>query len=362
MKSRYIAMVVGGSVAMSTGLAALASQVPALSQQDRTSIWKSAKELFRPLPKAAPNPANPANPAKIELGKALYFDTRLSKGNTVSCNSCHNIASYGVDNLPTSQGHKGAFGGRNSPTVMNAGLLEPQFWDGRAKDVEAQAQGPIMNPVEMGMPHKDLALARIGSIDEYRALFRQAFPKEANPLTYENIANAIGAFERTLITPSRFDAYLKGNVKALNDQEARGLRTFVSTGCVTCHSGATLGGNQFFKFGLVNGPYSKYTGKPNSDAGRYDLTKKEEDRDVFRTPTLRNVERTYPYFHDGSVTDLGDAIRIMAKTQLGKDLNGQDVADIRAFLSTLTGQIPKEALVLPVLPKSGKATPLPDNS
>ncbi len=326
------------------------------------SILATAKSIFAPLPASAPNKDNPQTPAKIALGKQLFFDARLSKGGTVSCNSCHNLASYGVDNLSFSMGHKGQFGGRNSPSVLNAGLLQPHFWDGRAKDAEEQAKGPIMNPVEMAIPHEAFAVERIASIPEYQQQFKQAFPGEKAPLSYNNIANAIAAFERTLITPAPFDAWLKGDAKALSAQQVRGAKTFIDKGCVACHAGATLGGDNFFKFGLVQGPYTKFTGVPNKDAGRYDLTKKEEDRDVFRTPSLRNVARTYPYFHDGSVWQLDQAIRVMSQTQLGLKLADNEVADIQAFLESLTGTIPAAALQLPVLPASTAATSKPDNS
>lgn len=284
-----------------------------------------------------------------------------SKGGTVSCNTCHNLATYGVDNLPTSMGHKGMFGGRNAPTVMNAALLKPHFWDGRAKDAEEQAKGPIMNPVEMAIPHEGFAVERIASIPEYQAQFQKAFPGEKAPLTYDNIANAIAAFERTLLTPSRFDAWLKGDAKAMSAQEVRGVKTFVEKGCVACHAGSTIGGDNFFKFGLVKGPYSDFTGVKNTDHGVYDLTKKDSDMDVFRTPTLRNVERTYPYFHDGSVWELDKAVRIMGQTQLGIQLNDQEVADITAFLKSLTGTVPTAALQLPILPASTAKTTKPDN-
>jgi len=236
----------------------------------------------------------------------LYYDPRLSKSGFISCNSCHNIATFGVDNLPTSIGHKWSIGPRNAPTVLNAALHVAQFWDGRAKDVEEQAQGPIVNPKEMAIPHKDYAVKRIASIPEYVELFKKAFPGEKNPVNYENIAKAIAAFERTLMTPSRFDKFLKGDLNALTPEEKKGLRLFIGVGCA------------------------------------------------------RNVTRTYPYFHDGSVWDLREAVRIMAKVQLNKELTDEQINYIVAFLESLTGEIPKHALELPVLPPSTDETPKPE--
>ncbi|NDV13436.1 cytochrome-c peroxidase [Crenobacter caeni] len=342
--------------------AALASSSAIAAPATDVSILATARAIFAPLPASAPNPDNPVTPDKVVLGKQLFFDARLSKGGTVSCNSCHNLATYGVDNLSFSMGHKGQFGGRNSPSVLNAALLKPHFWDGRAKDAEEQAKGPIMNPVEMAIPHEAYAVERIASIPEYRTQFARVFPGDKQPVSYDNIAKAIAAFERTLLTPAPFDAWLKGDAKALSAQQVRGAKTFIDKGCVACHAGATLGGDNLFKFGLVQGPYSKFTGVPNKDAGVYDISKKEADRDVFRTPSLRNVARTYPYFHDGSVWQLDQAIRVMSQTQLGLKLTDNEVADVQAFLESLTGTIPASALQLPVLPASTAATSKPDNS
>ena len=337
------------------------AQAKALSTED-AALLKQAQSLFQALPKRAEiDAAKPISQAQIQLGHVLFFEPRLSKGSTVSCNSCHNLASYGVDNLPTSPGHMGQFGGRNSPTILNAALLGSQFWDGRAKDVEEQAGGPILNPIEMALPSEQLAVDIIASLPEYQPLFDAAYGKGAKNITYRNITHAIAAFERTLLTPSRWDAYLQGNVAALKPEERRGLRAFVNNGCIACHAGVNLGGEQFQKFGLVDGPYWKLTGSKKPDEGRFAVTKLDADQQVFRVPGLRNVERTYPYFHDGSVWKLEDAVSIMGQAQLGRQLPAEDIASITAFLKSLTGEVPAAARVLPVLPKIGPNTPLPNN-
>ncbi|SHK42418.1 cytochrome-c peroxidase [Thermocrinis minervae] len=329
-------------------------------------LLATARQLFGTLPEVVDNPQNPVTKEKVQLGKMLYHDPRLSKSGLISCNTCHNLASYGVDNLPTSIGHRWSIGPRNAPTVYNSAFNVVQFWDGRAKDLEEQAKGPILNPIEMALDSPEEAVKRIKSIPEYVELFKKAFPNEKDPVTYDNIAKAIAAFERTLQTPSRFDEFLKGNTNALNEQEKRGLKTFIEVGCAGCHNGPAVGGRMMVKFG-VTGPYWEATrkfvtlDKPTQpvDVGRYAVTHKEEDLYVFKVPTLRNVEKTYPYFHDGSVWSLEDAVRVMAKTQLGKDLTDQQVKDIVAFLKTLTGTPPKHALELPVLPSSTAKTPKP---
>ncbi|MCX8070619.1 MAG: cytochrome-c peroxidase [Thermodesulfovibrionales bacterium] len=324
------------------------------AEASEIQISKEYLKHFKPITmKVVDNPNNPVTPAKVSLGKMLYHDPRLSKSGLFSCNTCHNIASYGMSNLPTDIGHKWAIGPVNSGTVLNAVFYEAQFWDGRAKDLEEQAKGPILAPVEMAMPSEQAAVDRIKSIPGYKKMFASAFPKEKDPITYDNIAKAIAAFERTLITPSRFDKFLLGDKKALSNEEKRGLKTFVDTGCVSCHNGIALGGG-FKKMGVVKPYNSKSPSK-----GRYDVTKKNEDMNVFKMTTLRNIEMTYPYFHDGQVWSLEEAIKIMADIQLGKALKEEEVRAITAFLKSLTGEIPKEALQMPVLPPSGKDTPKP---
>ena len=222
--------------------------------------------------------------------------------------------------MPTSQGYKGLFGGRNSPTALNAALLGSQFWDGRAVDVEEQAGGPLLNPVEMAMPSKEAVVAKLAHIPEYQKMFKDVYGDEKGQITFDNITHAIAAFERTLLTPTRWDDYLKGNISALNEQERKGLKSFMDNGCIACHAGVTLGGNSFQKFGLVDGPYWKFTGSKAQDEGRFQVTQAESDKFVFRVPDLRNVANTYPYFHDGSIWSLEKAVEIMGQAQLGKQL------------------------------------------
>ena len=316
-------------------------------------LLKKAKIYFKPLPKTIPAPKdNPTTKAKVELGKKLYYDPRLSLSGLISCNTCHNLATYGVDNLPSSLGHQFKTGGRNAPTVLNAGFHIAQFWDGRAKTLEEQAKGPILAHVEMAMPNPDFVVLKIKTIPGYLKEFKKAFPNQKDPITYDNIAKAIGAFERTLVTPSRFDKFLLGDTKSLTKKEKEGLKLFIDKGCVNCHNGVAVGGGMFVKFGIYK-PY------PTADLGKYKETKKEGDKFVFKVPSLRNIEMTYPYFHDGQVWDLKKAVKIMAETQLGKKLTDEEADKIVAFLKSLTGEIPKDALTLPVLPKSSSETPKP---
>jgi len=312
-------------------------------------LFERAKSTFSPLPATADNPENPITPEKVALGKALYFDNRLSKEGNISCNSCHNLNTYGVDNKPTSPGDGGSFGDRNSPTVLNAAFHFAQFWDGRAVDVEEQAGGPILNPIEMSMPDQEFVIKRLGEIKGYKALFAAAYPNIVEPINYKNIQKAIAVFERKLITPARFDEYLAGNENALTDQEKEGLLTFMNTGCTACHSGAVMGGAMYQKFGLA-GNYWDFTKSKKIDNGRFLVTKNEADKYAFKVPSLRNVEKTHPFFHDGSISDLNDAVKIIAKLQLNKDLTDQEVQDIVAFLKTLTGKVPKDLATPPQLP------------
>jgi cytochrome c peroxidase len=271
----------------------------------------------------------------------LYYDTRLSKDGKNSCNSCHNLATFGVDNLPTSPGDKGINGNRNSPTVLNASLHAFQFWDGRAKDVEEQAGMPILNPVEMNIPSEKFLVDRLKGISLYQDLFKAAFPDKPNPITYENLRISIAAFERTLVTPSRFDQYLAGKTDALSVHEKRGFLAFNTIGCTSCHSGALLGGTMLQKSGVF-GNYWDFTGSTYHDEGRAEVTKNEVDKYMFKVPSLRNVEKTYPYFHDGSVKDLSEMVKIMCKMQLKYELSEEETSNIVAFLKSLTGDIPEQ--------------------
>lgn len=315
-------------------------EIKTRSEKPLTELQEMALSSFGKIPKIANEGGYSSSRELIALGKKLYFETKLSKDNTISCNSCHNLENgTGVDNLPFSPGNDGSLGGRNSPTTLNAALHMAQFWDGREPDVEAQAGGPILNPVEMAMPSEQAVIDRLSSSDDiYPQLFGYAFPHEDNPLTYTNLQKAIGAFERTLITPSGIDAFIRGDENALSAKEKRGLDKFISIGCTTCHSGPAIGGTMFQKFG-VYGDYWEYTKSKKIDEGKYEVTKNEADKYFFKVPSLRNIAKTAPYFHDGSVEKLEDAITIMAKTQLNKDLSEQEIDEINAFLKSLSGNI-----------------------
>lgn len=319
---------------------------PVEKKQEASFDFKRYKSPFSVLEGKADSPDNSLTDEKVVLGKHLYFDTRLSKDGNNSCNSCHNLNTYGVDNLSFSPGDLGENGGRNSPTTFNAAHHFLQFWDGRAKDVEEQAGGPILNPVEMNIPSKQFLIDRLNGIEGYVGQFEKAFPEADTALTYWNIQLAIAAFERTLITPSKFDQFLNGKHDALNEKELKGLKTFVGTGCIQCHDGSLLGGSSFQKFGVYE-EYWKATGSEKVDEGRFEVTGKESDKYFFKTPSLRNIEKTGPYFHDGSVTELNDAVKIMAKVQLGKELSDNDIDNIVTFLGTLTGDISEEQKTVP---------------
>jgi cytochrome c peroxidase len=293
---------------------------------------------------------HPLTEEKIALGRMLYFDKRLSKNQDVSCNSCHQLDAYGVDGEATSLGDKGQRGGRNSPTVYHAAGYFAQFWDGRATDVEQQAKGPILNPKEMAMPSPEAVVARLNGIGGYREVFKKAFPDAAEPITYDNVGVAIGAFERRLVTPSRWDQYLTGDKNALHDDELEGLKVFTNVGCMVCHTGEFLGGTSYQRVGAVE-PW------PNQgDRGREALTKNAADRMMFKVPTLRNIHKTAPYFHDGSAKTLDQAVRMMGKHQLGLELSDNEVTAIVAWLGSLTGELPKAYIAAPVLPGTGVAS------
>ncbi len=338
------------------GLYVLGKQQSILTQVNIADVEKSvtpemAKSHFAALPKVAESSTNPVTPEKVALGKALFFDPRLSKSGFISCNSCHNLASGGVDSLTTSVGHRWNIGPRNAPTVLNVALHTSQFWDGRATDVEDQAGKPILNPGEMAS-NEQLVLSRLESIPEYVEMFKDAFPEEPDAMTYTNVARAIAAFERTLLTPSRLDRFLAGDSSALTTEEKAGLKTFVDVGCATCHNGVALGGSSFQKFGVTRQPEGL------SDAGRFEVTKNPEDRYVFKVPGLRNIALTAPYFHDGKTWTLEEAIRVMADVQLGKQLSPTDTTRIARFLTALNGD-PRPQVTLPNLPPSTGSTAQP---
>lgn len=317
-------------------------------------VNQAGLSFFQPLPEVAASAENPLSDAKVALGSKLFHDPRFSKSQTISCNSCHGLSNYGVDGTPNSKGHKDQRGDRNAPTVFNAALHLSQFWDGRAPTVEEQAKGPVLNPIEMAMPDAAHVITVINSIPDYPALFAKAFPGEKEPVTYDNFGRAIGAFERKLLTPARWDEFLRGKGAALTDEEKTGFNKFVEAGCTTCHNGPAVGGALYQKLGLVKAwPGLK-------DDGRAKATKNEAEKGFFKVPSLRNITKTGPYLHDGSVTDLSTMVRKMAEHQLGKTLNDADVASIVAFLEALTGKLPEKLIAKPELPKSGPTTPKAD--
>lgn len=291
------------------------------------------------------------DPDKVELGKQLFFDPRLSKSGWISCNSCHNLSRGGTDNLPTSIGHEWAEGPINAPTVLNSSYFLAQFWDGRAEDLQEQAGGPIANPIEMGSSH-ELAVEVLSTIPGYVDSFETVYGNDA--ISIDQVTDAIAEFEKTLVTPdSRFDQWLEGDKDVLTEQEQDGYRLFKLTGCSGCHNGPAVGGTAFQKMGS----FHRYE-TDNPAMGRFDVTGRSHDRMRFKVPTLRNVELTYPYFHDGAVWELDEAVRTMAWTQLGRELSDTGVDKIVAFLKTLTGEQPQ--FPIPQLPPSGPETPRPE--
>ncbi|TCP42929.1 cytochrome-c peroxidase [Rhodovulum marinum] len=337
---------------LATALLTTAMAVPAAASELR----EMALDYFEPLPSTIPQIAdNRITPEKIELGKALFFDPRLSASGVFSCYSCHNLTTGGDDNMETSVGHGWQKGPRNSPTVLNAVLNEAQFWDGRAEDLKAQAKGPVQAGVEMANT-PDNVVATLKSMQAYQDWFSAAFPDEADAVTFDNMARAIEAFEATLITPSPFDAFLNGDDMALTDIQKEGLELFVDKGCTTCHNGVNLGGNGYYPFGLVEKPGGDIL--PENDKGRFAVTETAYDEYVFRAAPLRNIAETAPYFHSGKVWDLKVAVQVMGIAQLGEEVSDEEADKIVAFLESLTGEVPE--VTLPVLPAETATTPRPD--
>lgn len=301
---------------------------------DAAALRAKALKDIKPIPQKVPGSEKDTD-LQIQLGKKLYFEKRLSADDTVSCNTCHAVdgKSNGVDGKPVSDGVGGKKGNRNSPTVLNSAFLGVQFWDGRAPNLKEQAKGPILNPVEMAMPDELTTIKKLAADKDYPAEFKAAFPDDEVPLSFENIAGAIAAFERTLITRDRFDDFLEGDNDALTAIEKEGLELFLKAGCVSCHNGPLLGGKGFYKIGLHK-PY------PNKDdLGRFDFSKKNSDKFKFRVPTLRNVELTAPYYHDGKMESLEDAVDGMESMQIRRDLSMEEKAAIAHFLKSLTGKV-----------------------
>ncbi len=341
----------GNVVRLSVLVSTLLLYVPAHAQD---GLLTNARSIFQAVPSQPPKlEGNPITPEKVELGKMLFFENRLSTSWFFSCNTCHNLATGGVDLQETSIGHGWQKGPRNAPTVLNSVFNIAQFWDGRAKDLREQATGPLMNPGEMAGT-AERAMATLNSMPDYVARFQSVFPGEA--VSLESLAKAIEAFEATLLTPnSPFDRYLAGDANALSAQQKQGLQLFIERGCVACHNGVNIGGGEYRQFGVVEKPNPKVL-RPD-DKGRFTVTKKPEDEYVFRVAPLRNVAITAPYFHSGQVWDLKEAVTIMASSQLGLKLSDEEAGAITDFLGSLTGEQPKVAY--PVLPPVTSKTPSP---
>jgi cytochrome c peroxidase len=319
------------------------------------ALLKQAQEIFQPLPKDMATAEFPINRERVELGRALFFDPRLTIDASMSCSSCHQPAFYGTDALPKPTGVKQRPHPRHVPTNLNAGTSFVIHWRGDRTNLEDQVFQALTSPITSGQPDEKAVVDRLARIPGYAPLFNAAFPDEPQPMTLRNIANAVGAYERTLVTPSPFDAYLAGDQEALPPAARTGLEKFINTGCVACHNGVGVGGGMYQKFGVVE-DYWKATGSDPIDKGRFDVTKNPDDLHVFRVASLRNVAMTPPYFHDGSVATLPDAVKVMARVQLGVSLNDADTGDIVAFLQSLTGELPVNFATAPVLP-SGAVVP-----
>jgi cytochrome c peroxidase len=318
------------------------------SSDTRPSADIGPQHLFMFSALHSPAPATGLAAMRVDLGRRLYYDQHLSENASISCNSCHELAKYGVDpGSSVSLGHNKLPGGRNSPTVYNAGLQFAQFWDGRAPTLAAQASGPMMNPVEMGMSSPEAVLAYIHSRPEYVRQFKQAYPGVKDPVVMDNVTDAIATFEGGLLTPARWDQYLDGNENALSDQEKQGLRVYLRSGCAACHAGRGMGGNSYQKLGVYRDWPDQKT-----DPGRFTLTREARDRMYFKVPTLRNVEQTGPWFHDGHVKTIQEAVRLMGTYEAGQKLSEAEVDSIVSFLHALTGDIPQQY----IQPPSDKAS------
>lgn len=340
---------------VAVGVVLAQSEAPEAEPDD--ALMERARSTFEPIPVGPPDlEGNPHSAEKEELGKQLFFDPRLSRSWAISCNSCHNMGMAGVDLQPLSLGHGWQRGGRNSPTVLNSVFNIAQFWDGRAPDLAEQAMGPIQDALEMNST-PERVIRTLSSMPGYVEAFAEAFPDDEEPVDFENVALAIEVFESTLLTPNApFDEFLRGDAQALSDQERSGLDLFMSRGCAGCHGGINLGGHGYYPFGVVERPEEEIL--PREDVGRFAITDVEADRYAFKSPTLRNVELTPPYFHSGVVWELEEAVRIMGSAQLGAELADEEVADITAFLRTLTGDQPQ--VTQPVLPQITDRTPQPE--
>jgi cytochrome c peroxidase len=344
-------------VAMTAAVAAMSMVVETTSARaagNDAQLLSDAQRVFKPLPKDAATAEFPVTPERVELGRKLFFDPRISVDGTVSCARCHQPALYGTDGLPKARGAFDRLNDRRAPTVLNAAFQFKVHWRGDRQNVEDQATQAIIGPPSFGDPDYAIAMTKLKAIAGYVEMFQKAFPAERDPVTQDNWGKAIGAYERTLVTPAPFDEYLAGKTEALSETAQRGLRTFMDSGCTACHNGVNVGGGMFRKFGVVE-DYWKETGSQEVDKGRFDVTHNPSDMYVFKVPGIRNIAMLPPYFHDGSVKTLPKAVRIMAKVQLGKTLSDQQTNEIVAFLGSLTGKLPQNFASVPVLPAGGFA-------
>jgi cytochrome c peroxidase len=316
---------------------------PPAEKPDAFALQAMAGFLFRPLSAEMTSDENPITDAKIDLGRMLYYEKRLSQYGDLSCNGCHDLRNYGTDDQITSIGYGRQRVLRNAPSTYNAALQIGQYWDGRAVSVESQARLALLNPLEVAIGNATTVEEQLQAMPAYAAAFAAAFPEDAVPVTIDNIARAIAAFERRMVTPSRFDDFLSGNVEALTDPELAGLQVFLDVGCGGCHGGMGIGGGVYQKLGAKKA-------YPARDIGRALVTRLEADKFLFKVPSLRNVAKTGPYLHDGSVASLDEAIRLMGEHQLGRALTEGQIADIRVFLGSLTGTIPKAYVAQPTMP------------
>lgn len=326
--------------------------LPADTKEDSALVNK-AKIYFKELPIRTEIATDPIKESRVKLGHLLFYDPRISKSGTTSCNSCHNLSNYGVDNITSAQSPEGNPAGRNVPTVFNAALHNMYFWDGRALSLEEQPGKMVLNPDELSVPHLGFIINRLRSDSTYPLLFAASFPDDELPVSFTNLKKAIAAFERTLLSPSRFDVFMSGNLSALNEEEKAGLTLFMDAGCANCHNGVGIGGSSTQRFGIFT-DYRTVTRSRVDDEGKMKVTGNTKDKDVFKVSGLRNVGMTYPYFHDGSIANLDTTVKIMGKVELNKKFTETEVKNIVSFLKTLTGDIRAEAKKIPSELKSLK--------
>jgi len=346
MATKYL--IVAGGIALWVALPANAA--------DDAALLKEAQQIFQPLPKHTSDPGTALAKEQVALGRLLFFDPRITADGHVSCATCHQPALYGTDGKQTSIGVKQRLHPRNAPTIFNAALYSAIHWRGDRTGLEDQAEQALTGAVSAGLDERDVT-DRLRRIEGYGPLFAAAFPTDSSPMTVKNMANAIVAYERTLLTPAPFDAYLAGNADALSPAARRGLETFIKTGCVACHNGVSIGGDLYRKFGIVE-DYWSATGSRSIDKGRVEVTKNPDDLYVFRVSSLRNVAMTAPYFHDGSVATLAEAVKVMGRVQLGMQLGDAEIGDIISFLNSLTGDLPTAFAAPPVLSPAAMAPQL----